>query len=120
LALDGPPVVSELTPTDLSIRQPLRGGGTFSIICAETKVTCTVTDEQGKPLPWAWDLVGGAQQKSVVQAVTPNSIVYHFTGMKYRLSVPVDVGSCQQLGNGAIRLSPNSAGKLVLILAVTM
>jgi hypothetical protein len=120
LALDGPPVVSELNATDLSIQQPLRGGGTFLIICAETNVTFTATDEQGKPLHWAWDLVGGTQQKSVVQAVTPNSIVYHFTGMKYQLSVPADMGSCQQLGNGAIRLSPNSAGKLVLILASTM
>jgi hypothetical protein len=120
LPLDGPPVVSELNATDLSIRQPLRGGGTFLIICAETNVTFTATDEQGNPLPWAWDLVGGTQQKSVVQAVTPNSIVYHSTGMKYQLSVPADMGSCQQLGNGAIRLSPNSAGKLVLILAATM
>jgi hypothetical protein len=120
LALDGPPVVSELNPTDLSIQQPLRGGGTFVIICAETNVTFTATDEQGKPLPWAWDLVGGTQQKSVVQAVTPNSIVYHSTGMKYQLRVPADMGSCQQLGNGAIRLSPNSTGKLVLILASTM
>ena len=120
LALDGPPVVSELNATDLSIQQPLRGGGTFLIICAETKVTFTATDEQGKPLPWAWDLVGGAQQKSVVQSVASNSINYRSTGMNYQIRVSPDMGTCQQLGNGAIRLSPNSAGKLVLILATTM
>ena len=120
LALDGPPVVSELNATDLSIQQPLRGGGTFLIICAETKVTFTATDEQGKPLPWAWDLVGGAQQKSVVQSVASNSINYRSTGMNYQIRVSPDMGTCQQLGNGAIRLSPNSAGKLVLILAATM
>lgn len=120
LAPDGPPVVIELNPTDLSIRQPLRGGGTFSIVCCETNVTFTGIDEQGKPLHWAWDLVGGAQQNSVVQTVTSNSIVYHSTGMNYQLSVPPDAGSCQQLGNGAIRLSPNSSGKLVLLLGATM
>ena len=120
LAPDGPPVVIELNPTDLSIRQPLRGGGTFSIVCCETNVTFTGIDEQGKSLHWAWDLVGGAQQNSVVQTVTSNSIVYHSTGMNYQLSVPLDAGSCQQLGNGAIRLSANSSGKLVLLLGATM
>ena len=120
LALDGPPVVSELTPTDLSIRQPLRGGGTFSIICAETKVTCTVTDEQGKPLPWAWDLVGGAHQKSVVQGVTSNSVNYRFGGMNYEIKLSPDMVTCRQLDNGVIRLSPNSSGKLVLIPGGTM
>lgn len=120
LPLDGPPVVSELNATDLSIRQPLRGGGTFSIVCAETNVTFTATDEQGKPLPWAWDLIGGTQQKSVVRMVTSNSVMYRSTGLNYQIRVSLDMGSCQQLGNGAIRLSPNSAGKLVLILAATM
>ena len=120
LALDGPPVVSELTPTDLSIRQPLRGGGTFSIICAETKVTCTATDEQGKPLPWAWDLVGGAHQKSVVQGVTSNSVNYRFGGMSYQIKLSPDMVTCRQLDNGVIRISPNSSGKLVLIPGGTM
>jgi len=120
LELDGPPAVSELTPTDLSIRQPLRGGGTFSIICAETKVTCTVTDEQGKPLPWAWDLVGGAHQKSVVQGVTSNSVNYRFGGMSYQIKLSPDMVTCRQLDNGVIRISPNSSGKLVLIPGGTM
>jgi hypothetical protein len=120
LELDGPPAVSELTPTDLSIRQPLRGGGTFSIICAETKVTCTATDEQGKPLPWAWDLVGGAHQKSVVQGVTSNSVNYRFGGMSYQIKLSPDMVTCRQLDNGVIRISPNSSGKLVLIPGGTM
>jgi hypothetical protein len=120
MAPDGPPVVSELNSTDLSIRQPLRGGGTFSIVCCETNVTFTGVDEQGKTLHWACDMVGGAQQNSVVQTVTSNNIVYHATGMKYQLSVPPDTGSCQQLGNGAIRLSPNSSGTLVLLPGASM
>ena len=120
LAPDGPPVVVELNPTDLSIRQPLRGGGAFSIVCCETKVTFTGMDEQGKPLHWAWDLVGGARQNSVVQTVTSNSIAYHSAGMNYQLSVPPDTGSCHRLGNGAIRLSPSSSGKLVLLLGAPM
>ena len=116
MAPDGPPVVKELNPTDLSIRQTLRGGGTFSIVCRETNVTLTGVDGQGQPLHWAWDLVGGAQQKSAVQTVMPNGIAYHYTGMNYQLRLSPDAGSCQQLGNGAIRLNPNSSGKLVLIL----
>ncbi len=119
LALDGPPVVSELNATDMSIRQPLRGGGIFSIVCCETKLTFAGINEQGKPLHWAWDLVGGAQQDAVVQTVTTNSIVYHSAGMKYQLRIAPDAGSCHQLGNGAIRLSPNSSGTLVLNLAPT-
>jgi hypothetical protein len=113
---EGPPVVKELNPTDLSIQQPLSGGGTFSIVCRETNVTFTGVDGQGQPLRWAWDLVGGAQQQSAVQSVTTNGVIYHYTGVNYQLRLSPDAGFCQQLGNGAIRLSPNTSGKLVLIL----
>jgi len=88
----------------------------FSIVCGETKVTFTGTDEQGQPLRWAWNLVGGAQQQSAVQTVTPNGIAYHFTGMDYLLKLSPHEGSCEQLGDGSIRLSPNASGTLVLIL----
>jgi hypothetical protein len=116
LTPDGPPVVTELNQTDLSIRQPLRDGGTFTIVCSETKVTCTGVDGQGKPLRWAWDLVGGEQQKAAVQTVTSNSVAYHLTGMNYQIRLSPDAGSCQQLENGAIRLNPNQSGKNILIL----
>ncbi len=116
LAPDGPPVVKELNKTDLSIRQPLRGGGVFSIVCGETNVTFTGVDGQGQPLRWAWDLVGGARQKSAVQNVTSNAITYHDFGADYQLELAPDTGSCQQLENGVIRLTPNPSGKLVVIL----
>ena len=114
LRSEGAPVVKELNRTSLSIQQALRGGGTFSIACGETNVTCTGVDAHGQPLNWAWDLVGGAPQKSAVQTVTTNSVTYHATGMDYQLRLAPAAGSCQQLNNGSIRLSPNSAGKLVL------
>ena len=113
---DGPPVVKELNATKLSIRQPLRGGGTFSIVCGETDVTFTGVDGQEKPLPWAWDMVGGAQQKSAVQTVSANYIAYKYAGANYQLRLSPDTGFCEQLSNGAIRLHPDSSGKLVLIL----
>ena len=116
LTPEGPPVVKELNRTDLSIRQPLRGGGTFSIVCGETRVTCTGVDGQGQPLHWAWDMVGGARQKSAVQTVMPNGVAYHYAGMNYQLKLSPDAGSCEQLDNGAIRLSSNRSGKLVLML----
>ncbi|MDB6110215.1 MAG: hypothetical protein JWR69_1965 [Pedosphaera sp.] len=112
----GPPVVKELNATDLSIIQPLSGGGSFSIVCCETNVAFTGLDAQGQPLRWAWNLVGGAQQTSAVQNVASNSITYNYTGVNYQLQLAPGAGSCQLLSNGDIRLSPNSSGKLALIL----
>ncbi len=119
LVPDGPPVVQELNKTDLSIKQLLRGGGVFSIVCEENKVICTGVDGQGKPLPWAWDLVGGDQQKNAVHRVTPNSISYQQGGVDYQIRPAPGAGFCQQLDNGAIRIGPDSSGKLTLMLAVT-
>jgi hypothetical protein len=113
---DGPPVAAELNRTDLSIQQPLKGGGSFSIVCRETGITCSGVDTQGKPLNWAWDLTGGDQQKSAVQKVTTDSVVYHYNGTSYQLRLAPDGGSCQPLINGGIRLTPDRSGKLVLIL----
>lgn len=115
---DGPPVVKELNVTDLSIQQPLLGGGSFTIVCRETNVTFTGMDAQGHPLRWAWDCVGGAQQKSVVQTVSPDSLSYQYAGVNYRLRLSPDAASCRQLSNGDIRLSPDHSGTLVLILDV--
>ena len=92
---DDPPVVKELNRTDLSIQQPLRGGGTFSTVCRETTLTFSGVDGQGQPLRWAWDLVGGARQTSAVQAVSSNSIAYQYAGVDYQLRL--SAGSCQQL-----------------------
>lgn len=112
LPLNGPPVVEELNATDLHINQPLRGGGNFSIICRETNVTLTAVDGQGQPLRWAWDMVGGAQQKKAIQSVTSNSVVYQFAGINYQLRLLPGAGVCAQLTNGVVRLSPDSSGKL--------
>ncbi len=117
MTLDGPPVVEELSQTDLSVRQPLRGGGTFSFVCSETKVAFTGVDGRGLPLSWAWNMVGGAQQKSAVMNVTSNGIAYYSTGVNYQLELAPGAGFCQQLGSGVIRLNPNSSGRLVLTFA---
>jgi len=114
LATTNSPVVEERSRTDLSITQPLRGGGTLSIVCSETKITCTGVDGRGKPLRWAWDMVGGAPQKAAVQAVTSNGVAYRASGQNYQLQLAPGLGSCQQLDDGSIRLTPNSSGKIVL------
>ena len=126
----GSPVVKELNPTDLSIQQPISGGGTFAIVCNETNVTFAGVDGQGRPLSWAWDLVGGAQQTAAVQNVSSNSISYIFhpvsadgstgSGENYQLKLSPNMGSCQQLGNGDIQLKANSSGILTLILNANM
>jgi hypothetical protein len=116
---DGSPMVKELGSKDLSIQQSLAGGGTFTIICSENKVTCSGVDAQGQPLRWAWNLVGGEQQKNVIREVTPDGIGYRYSGMDYELQLSPDSGSCQQLSDGSIRISPNKFGKLVLVLKTT-
>ena len=113
---DGSPTVDESNPTDLCVRQSLRGGGTFTLICSESKVTFTGIDAQGQPLRWACDLVGGPKQKSIVQTVDSDHVGYSIAGTSYQLKLLPDAGSCQQLSNGAVRLTPNPSGKLVLLL----
>ena len=111
---DGPPVVQELNRTDLSITQPLSGGGTFSIICREKNLTCTGVDGHGHPLLWAWDLVGGEQQKAAVQKITSNCITYRDAGMNYELRLLGSAGSAEQLSNSDIQFRSGSSGKLIL------
>lgn len=113
---DGPPVVKELNQTDLSISQPLSGGGTFFMVCREASVTCTGLDGQGKPLRWAWDMRGGDAQKSAVQRVRSNSVAYRSGGVDYELRLAPGTGSCEQMADGTIRVSPEGSGKLVLSL----
>jgi hypothetical protein len=115
---EGSPAVKELNRTDLSIQQPLRGGGTFSIICRETNIAVSGVDGQGQPLRWAWDMVGGAHQRSAVQNIASNSITYRYGGVRYELKL--SLGSCEQLTNGTIRLAPNSSGRLGLIVDSTL
>lgn len=113
---DGQPVVRELNATDLGIRQTLRGGGSFSMTCCETNIAFTGVDEKGRPLRWAWDMVGGAQQKAAVQTVSSNAVAYRFAGAEYQLKLSSDAGSCEQLSNGVVRLNANQSGVTVLLL----
>lgn len=115
----GEPVVQQLNATDLSIRQPLAGGGTFSIVCRERNVTFSGLDRQGQPLRWAWDLVGGPQQASAVQSVTPDAIHYSYDGVNYPIKPAPGDGSCEQLPNGDIQINPANSGTLVLDLEAT-
>jgi hypothetical protein len=117
LQLEGPPVVKELNRTDLSVTQPLRGGGAFFLVCREDRVAFFGVDAQRQPLPWAFDLVGGERQKSAVQSVEGGYVQYHGEGVDYKLLIAPGEGSCEQLPDGAIRISPDKSGKLVLILS---
>lgn len=119
LSSSGPPEVRELDKKDLSIRQPLAGGGYFSIICSEAKVTFAGVDSAGKPLNWACDLTGGTRQAAAVQHIAPDGIAYRYHGVDYQLKLGRHAGSCEQSSNGGIRFLPNPAGKLELISDVT-
>jgi len=114
LVPDGPPTVKELNATDLSIIQPLRGGGSMSIICGETSVTFVAVDKQRQPLRWALDSVGGAGQNGIVQTVSSNSVSYQSNGTAYQLKPSRSAGSFEQLTNGVVRILPNASGGLDL------
>lgn len=114
----GEPAVKELNRTDLSITQPLDGGGTFTMVCREGSIVCTGVDAREQPLFWAWDLAGGSHLQSAVQTVTSNSIGFAYNGVGYRLRLSPGAGSCRRLTNGGIRISPNVLGKLILDVGV--
>jgi len=114
---NGAPVVKELNATDLSIAQPLLGGGSVNIVCSENKITFAALDAQSQPLKWAWDCIGGSKQASAVQNVKAGSVSYLYAGARYDLTIASDSGSCQQMDDGVVRLTPNAAGSLVLLLA---
>ncbi|HWD93323.1 MAG TPA: hypothetical protein VG938_13355 [Verrucomicrobiae bacterium] len=111
---EGAPVVKELNATELSIVQPLKGGGSFSIVCAEPSVTFSGVDAQGKPLNWAWEIAGGERLKAMVKGVDAASVRYSHAGVDYRLTLASQSGSCRQLDDGRIQLTPNAEGKLIL------
>jgi hypothetical protein len=110
----GAPAVKPLNSTDLSIVQPLKGGGSFSLVCAERRVTARGLDAQGRPLRWAWNIVGGDPLKSTVKEVGPACVVYTHAGVEYRLKLRPGSGSCRQRMDGTLELQPNKKGILVM------
>jgi hypothetical protein len=114
MAPEGPPVIKEINTTDLSITQPIHGGGALSIICREDSILFSCVDNEKQPMLWAFNLLGGAQQKSAVQSVTPTSIAYKFNGTDYHLHLAPDSGRCDQQADDSIRIKSNTAGVLVM------
>ncbi len=114
---DGNPVVKELNATDLSILQPLKGGGSLSIVCAETSLTFAGKDVQGKPLKWAWKTVGGEQLKSMVKGITADTIQYQHAGTEYQISLASGIGECHRLEDGSLQMTAARDGNLALLLA---
>jgi len=116
LAPEGLPVVKELNSTDLSIEQPLRGGGSLSIVCGEKSIRFLGVDREGKSLRWALEVIGNAGLESVVQRVATNHVTFHHDGMVYQLRLARREGTCEPLSNGHIRLIPNRSGGLGVLL----
>jgi hypothetical protein len=107
---EGKPSVEEAGAKDLRMVQGLAGGGTFSVTCRENGLSCAGADGAGRPLRWAWDLIGGAGQKAVLQSVTARRVNYRSDGVNYELKVKP--GSCESLADGTIRFSADSSGRL--------
>lgn len=116
LVAEGEPAVKELNKTDLGIRQPLRGGGEFLMVCREADFSCVVTDEKGNAIRWALEITGGESMKSVVRKVKSGSVSYHSEDTDYELNSTTDAGEFRQLENGDIRISSGAAGKIGLIM----
>jgi hypothetical protein len=116
MALTGPPVVKELSPTELKIEQPLTGGGKFSIVCSETNVGFSAVDGRNQPLQWALNLVGGESLKSIIKNVASDGILFRHAGVDYRIQLASGAGSCRRLEDGDVQMIPAPSGKLVLML----
>ena len=112
IQLEKDPVVKELNATDLSIVQPIKSGGSLSIICAENAITISAQDEQGKALRCVWDIVGGRTFQAMIRGVSGKELTYQHSGVSYKLKLTA--GNCRQLAGGEIRLIPDREGKLVL------
>jgi hypothetical protein len=112
----GAPDVRALNRTELGIRQPLADGGTMSILCAESSLTCQVSDDQGRPVPWAWNLTGASASGSV-QAVEPDRIKYRYAGFDYVLRLRHSHDSIRLLGDRTIQIASDVSGKISLLLA---
>lgn len=110
----GSPIVTEASPTDLKIQQTLAGGETFSITCSEKTITFAGINSEKRPMPWALKLQGGEKLKSLVTAVKPDRICYHYVGMEYELRIVPGTGTCQKLPTGEIQITPEKSGKLTL------
>ncbi len=112
IQLEKDPVVKELNATDLSIVQPIKSGGSLSIICAENAITISAKDEQGKALRCVWDIIGGRTFQAMIHDVSGNELTYRHSGVSYKLKLAA--GSCRRIEGGDIRLIPDREGKLVL------
>jgi len=110
---EGRPRVQEINATDLRIEQPLKGGGTFSLVCKEGSLKMTALNGDKKPMSWACDLKGGSRLKSHVNQVNPTAVMLQHGGVSYRLKLG-SRGACSQLESGDLRLMPNGSGDLVL------
>jgi hypothetical protein len=111
---DGAPIVKQVDRTKLSIRQPLKGGGTFTLVCGERRLECSASDASGKPLPWAWKIVGGARLDAIVGRVTASRIDYQHSGVGYKLATGRNAGSFRQIGRGVLQIIPNTKGEVEL------
>jgi hypothetical protein len=108
----GPPTVTESSLTDLSISQPLVNGGTLSLTLSESSISCSATDPQRHPIPWAWTLIGNAPQTSTVESIEPNAILYRQGPTNYRLRLTQ--GTAQRSPDGVIQITATPDGKITL------
>jgi hypothetical protein len=111
---EGAPAVREVSGSELSIQQPLKGGGSFAIVCAEEKITFASVDGQGKPQKWAIKIVGGAPLKAAAREVGAAGVTYSHAGVEYRLRLADSAGSCSRLDDGSIKFVPNTEGRITI------
>ncbi|MDB6080246.1 MAG: hypothetical protein JWO82_3993 [Akkermansiaceae bacterium] len=117
LAVDGLPVVTETGASELTIVQPLRDGGKFTLICGESSLACAAEDTQGQPLPWVWEMKGaGDKMKNAIQEVRPAAITFKTDSGTYTASLQPGFGAIKQQDDGTIRLTPNAKGRLIFAL----
>jgi hypothetical protein len=114
----GAPSVSEVGAKKLRIEQPVDGGGTISLVCAEHEIFLRGVDGRGGPLRWALKFNGGEKLKSMVQSVRPDGICFDHAGTRYELRLPRGAGTVMRATSGEFQIVANAAGEVILNCAV--
>jgi hypothetical protein len=115
LKITGDPAVTQTSPTEIKIVQPLEAGGVLTIRCHESSVTFIAVDAGQHPCSYALEMRGGAPQSQAIANVSATSIDFNLDGFPYALHLRE--GAIKRSSDGLILLQAADNGQLTLQLS---
>ena len=110
--ISGDPSVSQAGVSELTIIQPLKGGGAFTITCSESSIRCSAVDAAQHPVAWAWELHGGSAQAKAITGMTDTEVDFNFDHFQYALKLRE--GSFRTSSDGLLQIQATENGQLAL------